>query len=163
MDVAMMRGGMTRMQDEATTVKHEIRDVWSELHELTRMQEDTATVHKEIREVWMKIHGLKDKWAELTQDVRSGRLEVAELRISIDTMAENVGNELLESNERCTDLKQENEQMKLVMLNLKQENDALNAAATKMHAYMLGLGVASAGSGAVENALTSSLLMSRTV
>ena len=119
------------MRDEATTVKNEIRDVRSEVHELTRTQVEAATVN-------------------------------AELHDSFYTTAEEVKEGLHDSMERWTELKQENEQLKIVMLNLKQENDALNAAATKMHAYMLGLGVASAGSGAVENALTSSLLMSRT-
>ena len=122
------------MRNEATTVKNEIRDVWSEVGELTRMQEEAATVNKEIREVWMKIHGLKDMWTELKQDV----IGVADLCIPLDTIAEDVRKELHESKEMWTALKQDNEQLKIVMLNLKQENNALNAAVAKMQAYMPG-------------------------
>ena len=43
--------------------------------------------------------------------------------------------------ERWTELKQENEQLKIVMLNLKQENAALNAAVANMQACLVSWGV----------------------
>ena len=89
----------------------------------------------------MKIHGLKDKWAELKQDLFHRGLEVAEFRLSIDRIAEGVWEELHESKERWTELKQENEQLKIVMLNLKQENAALNAAVANMQACLVSWGV----------------------
>ena len=89
------------MRDEATTVKNEIRDVRSEVHELTRTQVEAATVN-------------------------------AELHDSFYTTAEEVKEGLHDSMERWTELKQENEQLKIEMLNLKEENAWLNAAVANM-------------------------------
>ena len=46
--------------------------------------------------------------------------------------------------ERWTELNQENEQLKIVMLNLKQENVALNVAVANMQACLVSWGVPAA-------------------
>ena len=87
------------MRDEATTVKNEIRDVRSEVHELTRTRLEAATVN-------------------------------AELHDSFYTTAV----------ERWTELKQENVQLKIEMLNVKQENAFLNAAVANMQECLVRWG-----------------------
>ena len=79
----------------------------------------------------MEVHVLKDMWTELKQYV----IGVADLRLSLDMIAEEVWKELHESKEMWTELKQENEQLKIVMLNMKQENNALKASVAKMQTY----------------------------
>ena len=109
-NMARLWKAVATMRDEATTVKNEIRDVRSEVHELTRTQVEAATVN-------------------------------AELHDSFYTTAEEVKEGLHDSMERWTELKQENEQLKIVMLNLKQENAALNAAVANMQACLVSWGV----------------------
>ena len=112
------------MRDEATTVKNEIRDVRSEVHELTRTQVEAATVNElKIREVWKVM-----------------RLGDAELHDSFYTTAEEVKEGLHDSMERWTELKQENEQLKIEMLNLKEENAWLNAAVANMQECLVRWG-----------------------
>ena len=109
-NMARLWKAVATMRDEATTVKSEIRDVRSEVHELTRTQVEAATVN-------------------------------AELHDSFYTTAKEVKEGLHDSMERWTELKQENEQLKIVMLNLKQENAALNAAVANMQACLVSWGV----------------------
>ena len=49
-------------------------------------------------------------------------------------IAEDVWKERHESKEMWTELKQGNEQLKIVMLSMRQEDDALMAAVSKMQA-----------------------------
>ena len=108
-NMARLWKAVATMRDEATTVKNEIRDVRSEVHELTRTQVEAATVN-------------------------------AELHDSFYTTAEEVKEGLHDSMERWTELKQENEQLKIEMLNLKQENAWLNAAVANMQACLVRWG-----------------------
>ena len=101
------------------------------------MRDMATTFNNELRDVRSKVH-------ELTRTQVEAARANADIYDSFYATTEEVKDGLHDSMERWTELKQENEQLKIVMLNLKQENAALNAAVANMQACLVSWGVPAA-------------------
>ena len=96
-----------------------------------------------------KRKALQEDLEELRNQTTMMRLKVATMSMEVTRMQEKFAKEVtkelheltkevLVSNERWTELKEENGELKIMMLNMTPENDALKVAVANVQPLMLG-------------------------